>query len=140
MVQTPILKYLVLQDAVDTIMAAAQSGNVSTVPPKFLTPEYIKTIRALIKRGDFTQDQGNNIITAINEINTDYKPKDKPKKEIKKKKDYEPKYNTGGNDGTTQADVNNNNTFVPYSSGNNYYQGNKSYGDADDYTDDSSGV
>ena len=129
-----------LQDAVDTIMAAAQSGNVSTVPPKFLTPEYIKTIRALIKRGDFTQDQGNNIITAINEINTDYKPKDKPKKEIKKKKDYEPKYNTGGNDGTTEANVNNNNIFVPYSSGSNLYQGNKSYGDADDYTDDSSGV
>jgi len=93
-----------LQDAVDTIFAAAQSGNVSTVPDKFLTPEYIKKIRALIKRGDFTQDQGDDIITAINEINTI----DKPKEEIKKKKDYGPKYNTGGNDGTTQQDVNNN--------------------------------
>ena len=93
-----------LQDAVDTIFAAAQSGNVSTVPDKFLTPEYIKKIRALIKRGDFTQDQGDDIITAINEINTI----DKPKTETKKKKDYEPKYNTGGNDGTTQQDVNNN--------------------------------
>ena len=46
--------------------------------------------------------QGDDIITAINEINTDYKPK----KEKKKKKDYGPKYNTGGNDGTTQQDVN----------------------------------
>ena len=73
--------------------------------------------------GILTQDQGNNIITAINEINTDYKPKDKPKKEIKKKKDYEPKYNTGGNDGTTEANVNNNNIFVPYTSGSNLYQG-----------------
>ena len=91
-----------LQDAVDTIFAAAQSGNVSTVPDKFLTPEYIKTIKKLIKRGDFTQDQGDDIITAINEINTI----DKPKTEIKKKKDYGPKYNTGGNDGTTQQDVN----------------------------------
>ena len=129
-----------LQDAVDTIFAAAQSGNVSTVPDKFLTPEYIKTIRALIKRGDFTQDQGNDIITAINEINTDYKPKDKPKTEIKKKKDYGPKYNTGGNDGMSQSDNQDNNVFVPYSGGSNLYQGNTAYGDADDYTDDSSGV
>ena len=91
-----------LQDAVDTIFAAAQSGNVSTVPDKFLTPEYIKKIRALIKRGDFTQDQGDDIITAINTINSDNKPKTK----TKKKKDYGPKYNTGGNDGTTQQDVN----------------------------------
>ena len=95
-----------MQDAVDTIFAAAQSGNVSTVPDKFLTPEYIKTIKKLIKRGDFTQDQGNDIITAINEINNI----DTPKKETNKKKNYEPKYNSGGNDGTTQADVNINNT------------------------------
>ena len=124
-----------LQDAVDTIMAAAQSGNVSTVPDKFLTPEYIKTIKKLIKRGDFTQDQGNDIITAINEINTI----DKPKTKTKKKKDYGPTYNTGGNDGMSQSD-NNNNVFVPYSGGSNLYQGNTAYGDADDYTDDSSGV
>ena len=124
-----------LQDAVDTIFAAAQSGNVSTVPDKFLTPEYIKTIKKLIKRGDFTQDQGNDIITAINEINTI----DKPKTKTKKKKDYGPTYNTGGNDGMSQSD-NNNNVFVPYSGGSNLYQGNTAYGDADDYTDDSSGV
>ena len=116
-------------------MAAAQSGNVSTVPDKFLTPEYIKTIKKLIKRGDFTQDQGNDIITAINEINTI----DKPKTKTKKKKDYGPTYNTGGNDGMSQSD-NNNNVFVPYSGGSNLYQGNTAYGDADDYTDDSSGV
>ena len=95
-----------LQDAVDTIFAGAQSGNVSTVPDKFLTPEYKEIIKKLIKRGDFTQDQGNDIITAINEINTI----NTPKKEIKKKKTSTPKYNTGGNDGTTQADVNINNT------------------------------
>jgi len=129
-----------LQDAVDTIMAASKSGNISTVPDKFLTSKYKDTIKALIKRGDFSQNQGNEIITAINNINTI----DKPKKEIKKKKDYEPKYNTGGNDGTSQVDNNNNNNnnniFVPYSSSSNLYQGNTTYGDADDYTDDSSGV
>ena len=76
-----------LQDAVDTILAAAQSRNISTVPDKFLTSKYKDTIKALVKRGDFSQDQGNEIITAINEINTDYTPK----KVIKKKKDYGPK-------------------------------------------------
>jgi polyhydroxyalkanoate synthesis regulator phasin len=60
-----------LQDAVDTIMAASQSGNVSTVPDKFLTNKYKDTIKALVKRGDFSQDQGNEIITAINNINND---------------------------------------------------------------------
>ena len=128
-----------LKDAVETIMAASKSGNISTVPDKFLTSKYKDTIKALIKRGDFSQNQGNEIITAINNINND----NKPKKEIKKKKDYEPKYNTGGNDGTSQVDNNNNNnnnTFVPYSSSSNLYQGNTTYGDADDYTDDSSGV
>ena len=128
-----------LQDAVDTIMAASKSGNISTVPDKFLTSKYKDTIKALIKRGDFSQSQGNEIITAINNINND----NKSKKEIKKKKDYEPKYNTGGNDGTSQVDNNNNNNnniFVPYSSSSNLYQGNTTYGDADDYTDDSSGV
>ena len=84
-----------LQDAVDTIFAAAQSGNVSTVPDKFLTPEYIKTIKKLIKRGDFTQDQGDDIITAINTINTI----DKPKKEIKKKKSGNKPYYNQGTDG-----------------------------------------
>ena len=39
----------------------------------------------------------------------------------------------------SQSD-NNNNVFVPYSGGSNLYQGNTAYGDADDYTDDSSGV
>ncbi len=125
-----------LQDAVDTIMAAAATGNVSTVPDKFLTDKYKDTIKALIKRGDFTQDQGNEIITAINTIKTD----NKPKKEINKKKDYEPKYNTGGNDGMSQSDNQQNNVYVPYSSSSNLYRGNTSYGDADDYTDDSSGV
>ena len=36
---------------------------------------------------------------------------------------------------------NNNNTFVPSGNfGNNFYQGNKGYGDADDWSDDSSGI
>ena len=93
-----------LQDAVDTILSAAKSGNVSTVPEKFLTSKYKDTIKKLIKRGDFTEEYGNQIIGAINEINTDYKPK----KEVKKKKDYKPKVTDsgGGGDGTTKHDVN----------------------------------
>jgi hypothetical protein len=37
-----------LQDAVDAIIAASQSGNVSTVPDKFLTSKYKDTIKALL--------------------------------------------------------------------------------------------
>ena len=87
-----------LQDAVDTIMAAAATGNVSTVPDKFLTDKYKDTIKALIKRGDFTQDQGNEIITAINTIKTDNSPKTTPK-EKKNKKGNQPYYNQGTDGG-----------------------------------------
>lgn len=86
-----------LQDAVDTITAAAVSGNVSTVPKRFLTDKYKDTIKKLIKRGDFTQSEGNNIIKAIDTINSDGK-----KTKTKTKTKVTPK--VGGNDGMSRSD------------------------------------
>jgi hypothetical protein len=47
----------------------------------------------------------------------------------------------GINQNSGNQNNNNNNTFVPSGNfGNNFYQGNKGYGDADDWSDDSSGI
>jgi len=95
-----------LQDAVDTILAAAKSDKGSTVPEKFLTSKYKDTIKKLIKRGDFTEEYGNQIIGAINEINTDYKPKKEKKKLVtvstKMRKDLSEK-DKGGVIGVTKT-------------------------------------
>ena len=95
-----------MDDAIDTLQAAASSGDSSIVPDKF-DGDWVAKMN---KAKTLTQNQKDEINNAWNQIQSN-------------------NYNNNNN---------NNDTFV--SSGNNYYQGNKSYGDADDYTDNTSGV
>ena len=94
-----------MDDAIDTLQAAASSGDDSIVPDKF-DAAWVKKMNNAKTVSESQKTEINNAWQQIQSNN----------------------YNNN----------NNNNTTV--SSSNNYYQGNKSYGDADDYTDNSSGI
>lgn len=97
-----------MDDAIDTLQAAASSGNDSIVPDKF-DAAWVKKMNNAKTVSESQKTDINNAWQQIQNNN----------------------YN----------DSNNNDKFEPSSNmGNNFYQGNTAYGDADDYTDNESGI
>ncbi len=96
-----------MDDAIDTLQAAASSGDSSIVPDKF-DGDWVAKMN---KAKTVSQSQKDEINNAWQQIQSN---------------NYQ---------------NNNQDTFVPSGNmGNNIYQGNTAYGDADDYTDNESGI
>ncbi|HBY69382.1 MAG TPA: hypothetical protein DEG69_17525, partial [Flavobacteriaceae bacterium] len=97
-----------MDDAIDTLQAAASSGDDSIVPDKF-DAAWVKKMNNAKTVSESQKTEINNAWQQIQNNN----------------------YN----------DSNNNDKFEPSGNmGNNFYQGNTAYGDADDYTDNESGI
>tara|TARA_R100000781_G_scaffold20950_1_gene15827 strand:- start:319 stop:1497 length:1179 start_codon:yes stop_codon:yes gene_type:complete len=96
-----------MDDAIDTLQAAASSGDSSIVPDKF-DGDWVAKMNNAKTVSQSQKDEINNAWQQIQSNN------------------YQ---------------NNNQDTFVPSGNmGNNFYQGNTAYGDADDYTDNESGI
>lgn len=97
-----------MDDAIDTLQAAASSGDDSIVPDKF-DAAWVKKMNNAKTVSESQKTEINNAWQQIQNNN----------------------YN----------DSNDDNKFEPSGNmGNNFYQGNTAYGDADDYTDNESGI